>query len=252
MLMIREKITLFGWNKKEIEVYLYLIQYGVSSASEIAKHLAYPKSTVNFLAESLWKKWFLNKSMRTNTHYYEADLLILENILHAQTQERQKFLDEVLPTLREMNKNVQTKPKISFFDGEENCKNAYLELLEIQGWFYEFWAHSDLADAFGTDFMDTFIRERVARGIFCDALWNANEVEKTLKEKDTDELRSISIFDSSFGSIYSSIAIYDEKVLVLNLRWVYTGVRIHNRELAETLKTIFRICKSNESQYPRK
>lgn len=44
-----------GMNEKEARVYLYLIEYGISPASEIAKHLGYPKSTVNFLAESLWK-----------------------------------------------------------------------------------------------------------------------------------------------------------------------------------------------------
>ena len=244
MLMIEERLSILRWNKKEIDVYLYLVQYGVSSASEMAKHLWYPKSTVNFIAENLWKQGYLTKSMRTNTHYYEANLLILENILKEENEKRQNFINEVLPNLREMNQNVKTKPKIVFLDGEENCKTAYLELLEVQDKFYEFWAHSDLADAFGVDFMDNFIRQRVARWIFCDALWNANEVEKILKEKDTEDLRSISIFDSSFGSIYSSIAIYWDNVLVLNLRWVYSGVRIYNRELAETLKTIFRICKN--------
>ncbi len=37
--MIEEKLTILRWNKKEIDIYLYLIQYGVSSASEMAKHL---------------------------------------------------------------------------------------------------------------------------------------------------------------------------------------------------------------------
>jgi hypothetical protein len=31
--------------------------------------------------------------------------------------------------------------------------------------------------------------------------------------------------------------------LVLNLAWLYSWVRIENREFAETMKTIFRICR---------
>jgi hypothetical protein len=153
-------------------------------------------------------------------------------------------LEETLPTLQEMNKNIQSKPKIIFLDGEENCKNAYIELLDTKDIFYEFGAHSDLAEAFGDDFMNNFIQERVSRWIFCDSIWNSSDVEKILQEKDIEQMRSLSIFDKSFGSIYSSIAIYGDRVLVLNLRGIYTGVQIQNRELAETLKTIFRICKS--------
>lgn len=51
-----EKLQILGMNEKEAKVYLYLIEYGISGASEIAKHLGFPKSTVNFLAESLWKR----------------------------------------------------------------------------------------------------------------------------------------------------------------------------------------------------
>jgi hypothetical protein len=52
--------------------------------------------------------------------------------------EKQKFLQETIPMLTLMNQNVKSKPKIVFFDGEENCKKAYLELLESEGVFYEF------------------------------------------------------------------------------------------------------------------
>ena len=53
--MIAELISI-GFSEKESQVYLYLIEYGTSGASEIAKHLRIPKSTVNFIAENLWKR----------------------------------------------------------------------------------------------------------------------------------------------------------------------------------------------------
>jgi sugar-specific transcriptional regulator TrmB len=69
-----EKLQSLGMNEKEAKVYLYLVEYGISGASEIAKHLGFPKSTVNFLADTLWKNGYLSKSIRSNTHYYEADI----------------------------------------------------------------------------------------------------------------------------------------------------------------------------------
>lgn len=133
-----EKLQILGMNEKEARVYLYLIEYGISGASEIARHLDFPKSTVNFLAESLWKRGYLSKSMRANTHYYEADINLLESILQREQQEKDSFIEQILPVLREKNANTHMKPKIVFFDGIEQCRNAYLELLTVQEVFLEF------------------------------------------------------------------------------------------------------------------
>ena len=231
-----------GMNEKEAKVYLYLIEYGISGASEVAKHLWLPKSTVNFIADNLWKNGYVSKSIRSNTHYYEADINLLESQIENDMTEKSKFLHEVIPILTLMNQNVKVKPKIIFFDGEENCRKAYLELLEVKDIFYEFWAHADLVNAFGQDFMDDFIRERVKRGIFCESIGTDGEIERHLQQKDTLENRSLRVFSESFGKIGSSISIYEDKALVLNLSWIYSWVRIENREFAETMKTIFRIC----------
>ena len=72
--MIEDQLHILGFKEKESKVYLYLIEYGISGASEVAHHLGYPKSTVNFLADALWKRGYLTKSIRGNTHYYEADI----------------------------------------------------------------------------------------------------------------------------------------------------------------------------------
>jgi DNA-binding IclR family transcriptional regulator len=103
-------------NEKEAKVYLYLVEYGISGASEIAKHLGYPKSTVNFLADTLWNGGYLSKSIRSNTHYYEADIALLESLIERDRSEKADFLSDTLPLLREMNKNTHSKPKITFFD----------------------------------------------------------------------------------------------------------------------------------------
>lgn len=238
-----EQLQKLGMNEKEAKVYLYLIEYGTSGASEIAKYLGFPKSTVNFLAESLWKRGYLSKSMRANTHYYEADIGLMESRILREQEEKNAFMRDIIPLLREKNANTHMKPKIVFLDGREQCRNAYLELLTVKEVFLEFWAHGDLVDAFGSTFMDDFIRERVKRNIFCDSIGTAGVIEWELQKKDVLEKRELRIFGTDFGTIGSSIALYDDKVLVLNLRGISSWVRIENREFAETMKTIFRICK---------
>jgi sugar-specific transcriptional regulator TrmB len=149
---------------------MYLIEYGLSSASEISKKMGIPKSSVNFIADNLWEKGIVKKSFRAKTGYYEADIDLLEKSILTELSEKQEALKEILPTLREKNKNTISRPKITFIDGIEGCKLAYAQLLKVKGEFLEFGAHADLENAFGSSFMDDFIAKRVEQKIFCDSV----------------------------------------------------------------------------------
>ncbi len=243
---MKEYFLKLWFNTKEYKVFLYLTEYWVSSCSEIWKHLEIPKSTINFIADHLWKRWFIKKSFRWKTGYYEVDIEAFKKLINSEILEKQNILREIIPILEEKNKNIISRPKITFIDWLDNCKKAYLELLKIKWSFYEFWSHEDLEDAFGKDFMDNFIRNRAKNNIFCNAISTKWKYEEILKMNSKTEYRNLSIFPKNSGKIYSSITMYENKVLILNLNKIFSGVIIENREFYETMKTIFNICKSKE------
>jgi sugar-specific transcriptional regulator TrmB len=53
---MKKSLTTLGLNEKQTQVFMYLVEYGISPASEIAKSIDIPKSTVNFLADTLWQQ----------------------------------------------------------------------------------------------------------------------------------------------------------------------------------------------------
>ncbi len=240
--MIQEKLKILWLNIKEINVYVYLIEYWISAASEIAHAIEIPKSSVNFLADNLWKRGILTKSFRGKTGYFEADISSLKQAVLWELSSKEKALEKLIPILEEKNKNIISKPKINFIDGVENCKKEYLELLTVEK-FYEFGAHEDLKNAFGQKFMKDFIDKRVDKSIFCDSIWTDWNTEINLQKLDAQQKRELKIFSAEkFWKIRSSIAIYSNKVLILNLKWAFTGVLIENKEFAQTMKTVFLIC----------
>lgn len=243
--MMEKELQKIWLNEKEVKVFLYLISFWISSASEIAKRLDFPKSSVNFLADNLWKSGFLRKSFRWKVGFYEADIQVLQEKLEEEILSKKYFIEEFIPQLKEKNKNAISKPKISFFDWVDSCKKAYLEILKVKEIFYEFGSHKDLIDAFWEEFMNEFISKRVEKNIFCDSIWNSWIIEENLQKLDNNQKRSLKIFSSEFWEISSSIAIFENKVLILNLKWIFSWVLIENSNLAETIKTIFRICKRN-------
>ncbi len=240
---MRQYLETFWLNTKEIEVYVYLSNYGVSPASEIAKNLGLPKSSINFLADNLWKRGILKKSCRWKTWYYEIDVGMFEETFTQELSNKQQALQKILPILKEKNKNSISKPKILFIDWVDQCKKYYQQLLNYEI-FYEFGAHSDLVEAFWEEFMNNFMDQRVKRNVFCDSIWSDWERERQLQKLDTKHFRKLKIFpEALFWEINSSISVFDNKVLILNLKGISTGVLIENRELSETMKTIFMIAK---------
>lgn len=241
---MEEKLYKLWLNIKEVKVFLYLIEYWISPASEIGNNICIPKSTVNFLADNLWRRWILKKSFRWWTWFFEVDILNFEKNLLDDISEKQNILKEILPLLRQKNKNIISKPKIIFIDSLENCKKQYLEILNIKWTFYEFWAHKDLEEAFWKKFMQNFINKRIEKNIFCDSIWSTWKVEKSLQFLDEVQNRNLKIFDKDiFWNISSSIAIYEDKVLILNLIWNPNWILIENKNLSETMKTIFLISR---------
>lgn len=247
-----KELKQLGLNDKEVKIYMYLISYGISAASEISNHVRIPKSTVNFSADNLWKRWLLKKSFRTKTWYYEADISVFESKICEELNKKQRdierqksVLKDIIPVISDINKNIMSGPKITFLEGFDSCKSEYNNILHMKGEvFYEFWAHKDLESAFTPEYMNGFIGNRKKKRIFCKAIGTQEIRMQQIQSNDEKHLRDLRIIDNNIGEISSTIVIYDNKVLILNLKWIYKWVLIENEDLAETMKTIFRICKN--------
>jgi sugar-specific transcriptional regulator TrmB len=247
---MKEELLELGLNKKEIEVFLYLINFWISSASEVANKLGYPKSSINFLADNLWKRGILKKSFRWRTGYYEADIWNLEETILDEISNKKDILNLIIPVLKEKSKNTFERTKIIFIDWIESCKKEYFKIIdfwESTKWekeYFEIWAHWDLENAFWEEFMNNFIKLRIKSNLICNVLSNNWKIEKRFSNKDYKELRKLKLFEESiFWKIYSTVAIYDNKVLILNLNWKNSWVLIENKEFYETMKTVFKISK---------
>lgn len=90
--------------------------------------------------------------------------------------------------------------------------------------------------------MEDFINSRIKKWIFCNSIWSEGKIEESLHLVDDKQMRNLRIFPLSLWKLKSSIAIYDNKVLILNLNWVFTGVIIENQEFSITMESIFSIC----------
>lgn len=230
-----------GLSEKEACVYLALLELGTQPASVIARKTAYPKATVLFLFANLLKLGYIRKSQRGRIQYFFADP---KDLLQAKTkllQEQQEALKKTIPLLQEFKNPFSSQPKMTFFEGLENCRKAYEMLLESKTEILEFGAHNDLLK-FGEKFMNNFIRERVRRKILIRDICQSNPLHRSFMPLNKKQNRITKLFPKALGEIYSSIAIFENKVLLLNLHQDPFAILIENPAVAETLKTIHRLA----------
>lgn len=234
---MNEELKKLGFNEKETTVYLALLEFGTQPASIIAKKTKIPKTTILFLCDSLLKKGYITRSNKGATQYFTADPKDLEKTKEKEISDQKEALTKVLPILNEFKNPFSSPPKITFFEGIDACRKAYSLILESKDEAFEFGSHKDL-EIMGYDWMQNFIKNRAKNNIFLHEIAKKDETHVSYLPLDKKQKRKQHLFSPKKGDLYSSIAIFEDKVLILNLYSDPFAILIQSPQVAETLKTI--------------
>lgn len=237
MTIFTERLIKLGFSEKDATVYLALLELGQQPASVIARKTGFPRPTVLFLFENLTKRGFVRKSRRGRAQFFYADPSDLKKVIDTETAQRQETLDEILPLFDEVKNPLTSPPRVTFFEGMDGCRKAYSFLLESTTEVWEFAAHEDLVKM-GESFMKKFVEQRVSHGVHINSICRDTPVHRMFKNLDKKQLRKLRTFPKSQGELYSSIDVFENKVLLLNLYHDPFAILIENKEFSDTLKTI--------------
>lgn len=232
-----DQLKNLGFSEKEAKVYLALLEFGTQPASVIAKKTSLPKATVLFLFDNLFKKNYIKRSQKGRVLYFYADPEDLQNEKNKELKTQTDSLQKTIPLLKEFKNPFTSPPKILFFEGLDGCRKAYMMLTQSKTPVLEFAAHNDL-EKMGYDFMQTFIKTRVKNKVHIHAIAKKDKTHLFFNKLNKKQLRKLSLFDDKIGTFYSSISVFEDKVLLLNLYQDCFAILIQNKEVAETLKTI--------------
>lgn len=244
---MEELLKKLGWKEKEIQCYLALLEFGQQPASVISKKVRIPKATVLFVFHRLVERGYVRMRKRTKTEYFYAEPKDLKSAKQRELNETNETLDEVVPLLKEFKNPLSSPPKVSFFEGVQACKQAYAQLLESSTEILEFATHEDLVDKFGKKWMAGFIKKRAKRNIFIRSICHDTPMDRYLRPLDKKQVRETKFIPKKTGKMYSCLALYEDKLLMLNLGADAFGILIENAALVETIKTIHRTAWSSQS-----
>jgi sugar-specific transcriptional regulator TrmB len=230
---------------KESDLYLELLKIGSQSAAILARRLGYPRSTAQFVAESLVKKGFVSKSIKNKTSYYTAESL--EKILELIDEERDRFIKNILeqkeqiknliPLIEKIqSKGVAKKPEVYFYEGTDGLARVYDDVLsaqeEVRSLVSYTKAHLNKPEKL------VIYKKRAAKKIPIRCISRDSQMARERQKNNQKELRKSVLIDPKKYSWIPEVQLYDNKVNIASIDENF-GVIIESEQIAKAMKVLF-------------
>jgi sugar-specific transcriptional regulator TrmB len=124
---LEKSLEYLGLGEKEAKVYLALLQLGSGSVPKISTKANVKRPTTYLILEELRKKGLVTLVPKPNKTIYTAQS---PRQLLEEQEEREEIIREKMPELLAMFNSQKEKPKISFYEGEENIVELYNKIFE--------------------------------------------------------------------------------------------------------------------------
>lgn len=236
--ILEKDLKTIGLKKNESEVYLYILQNGLSTPPQIAKGTGILRTNCYNILQTLKEKDVVEEQKRGSRRVYiardpESLKLSLERKIEA--------VDRILPDLRSLFTTQKNKPVIRFYEGFEEVKNIYTILTKADS-VYSIGSTEKLRELdpkFFAHFIEKLEKNKV---IFKDILTASSKQysAKTIKEI-RNNLHQIKFISEQHKDMSTDMLIWNENVALVSLDEPIFGTVITNKNLAHTFKIILSI-----------
>lgn len=244
--------TRLGLTKNEIEIYLFLLEYGATIASMIGKRLHIKRVTVYASLEAMEKKGFVRSFKKNNVTYFQVispDEIV--KICEEKTR-RDKDLEiqakAMLPTLLALQKSqtkgfFEVKGKIKYYQGIKAVKQLINETLEEGPEEQLCFGINDFHTQHFDDEWANYTKKRVKIGMKVRSIQPKNKNSIAYKKRDKKELRKTKLISQKRFSADCELNIIGDMIALFTTHGDEpTGTKIYNKEMAETLRNLFEIA----------
>lgn len=237
MLDIAKQLTSAGLTENEIKTYLYLLEQGVSSPPQIAKGTGISRPNLYGLLRSLQEKGLIVEQKKGKRSTYLAT--DPSSLVH-RLESRAEAIKQLLPDLRALYAAQANKPSIKFFDGPEQVKEIFHEMLEAKS-VLGVASTKQLYDALGWDFFDKYIKEMRKRGIFLKDILTQDSIDTSAKTPIgiLNAMYETRLFPKAVEHLPVDVLIWDDKVALISTEAPVFGTLIKNASIAKVMRLMF-------------
>jgi sugar-specific transcriptional regulator TrmB len=229
-----------GLKQNESEIYLFLLQNGISTPPVISKGTNIARTNCYNILNSLKDKDVVNEQLKGKKKVYIARD---PKSLKLNLERKIESLDKLVPDLEAIYITQKNKPIFRFFDGWYEVKEIYKLSLEAKN-IYAIGSTEKLLET-EASFFEKYINEVKKRNIiFNDFLKkDSNKKSEDVIKRLGGELYFINSLPEKFKGNLTDILIWEDNIALIALEEPIFGTIIKNKPLADTFRTILDILK---------
>ena len=227
-----------GLKKNKAEIYLFLLQNGISTPPQIAKGTAIARTNCYNILKSLEEKEIIRIIQKGKRDAYIARD---PESLKLNLERKLEGLEKVLPDLRASYVVQKNKPIFQFFEDWDEVKRIYNLTLEAKEIFAI--GSTEQLNKIDPKFFEKYIKEVEKRKIiFKDLLTFGSQNISGPKIKElTTGLYSFKFLPKKYIENLTDILIWDNNIALIALEEPIFGTVIVSKPLAETFRTILKV-----------
>lgn len=238
MEILEEKLKLLDLNEKEAKIYKAILQAKKATVIELAKFTGIKRTTVYHCLDSLVEKSLVNRVIKNNHKYYYAE--DPEESLKSLMKQREEKLKKLIPDLKAIFGTELYQPEIRIYRNIAGIRKILNEVVETKESVARYYlSEANLEDMAGADFVDDFVKRRIASGVKSLALrsfkYKPKREENSTHARQNREVR----FIPENIMIKPYVCIYDDKVAMISTKEEKFGFIVQSHEFAEAQKEIF-------------
>ena len=244
---INETLKKLGLSQSEIDVYKTLSTQGAMAAIELLKATHMKRPTLYYSIRQLEDRGLVHTVPSAGASRYQSErpekLLTLLAMREEELRSIGREISEIIPSLREGVHHHEGVPTVTFYQGEENMKQAILDTLYCRSRHIDVLAPKDnFFWQIGQTFSQKYVNERVNRKITARHLWE-EALPPSILKKSYQGLSTIRILPRQMhGKFRTAIFLFDERVMYISSRASGYVLIVTSKEHYEIMKTLYEMA----------
>jgi sugar-specific transcriptional regulator TrmB len=227
-----------GLKQNEAEIYLYLLQNGLSTPPQIAKGTGIFRTNCYNILQTLKEKDILEEQKRGKKKVYLARD---PESLKLNLSRKIESIDFILPDLRGLYKTQKNKPLIRFFDGWGEVKNIYDMTLNTESLYAT--GSTEKLQKIDPIYFEKYFKILEKNKVMVRDLLSPSSKNKSVKtiREIRNSLHQIKFIPERFEETETDILVWDDNVALISLDEPIFGTVITNPPLAKTITTLIKV-----------
>lgn len=239
-----EILTQAGLSEVQAKIYLYLVKYGQSTPTEVAKGISENRTTVYSALERLVKLGIVTQKDRGKISAYTPNHpSVLESIVEKRLRSvarQSRNLESNLPSLINYYNEHQYQPGVTTFYGQEGIELIRKKVLNTKQTVY--FIRSPYDEKADKDSLEKFKKARVAAGISSENITPSEYTNYSDEEARKWGLTRTFLPPDEYHSPVQ-IEIFGDNVAFMNYNREGMSTLIESPEIAEAMRQFFLFAK---------